>query len=98
MNRVLLPLLSAALLLQGCTEKVVTIPGPEVVRLVPARIDPRLLQCMDVPDPQVEDIPENVGAPHAMAIMAVIMQRFRMGYLSCRSALRAIEETQAAQP
>jgi hypothetical protein len=53
---------------------------------------------MSVPDPVVEDIPESADGPHAMAIMAVIMQRFRMGYQSCKAALRAVEETQAVPP
>lgn len=95
MNRALLPLLSAALLLQGCAEKVVTIPGPEVVRLVPAKVDPRMLQCMTVDLPSVDLIPEDMSPAMVAAVLGVQMNRFKMGWEDCKAKLRAIEETQA---
>ncbi|HEU4635421.1 MAG TPA: hypothetical protein VFS41_04540 [Edaphobacter sp.] len=94
MSRALLPLLSAALLLTGCANKVVTIPGPEVVRLVPAKVDPRLLQCMDVTPPTPDAIPEGTSDPMVAAILGTWAQRYQMAWKDCRAKLKAIEETQ----
>jgi len=94
MRRALLPLLSAALLLQGCAEKIITIPGPEVVRLVPAKVDPRLLQCMAIDPPSLDLIPEDLPPAKVAAVLGVVMNRYKMGYDDCRAKLRAIEATQ----
>jgi hypothetical protein len=95
MRRALLPLLSAALLLQGCAEKVVTIPGPEVVRLVQAKEDPRLLECMQIDLPSVDLIPEELPPEKVAAVLGVLMNRYKMGWEDCRAKLAAIR---AAQP
>lgn len=85
------PLLGAA---TCTTPKVVTIPGPEVVRVVPAKVDPRLLSCMDVTPPAPDAIPENTPDPMVAAILGTWAQRYKLAWQSCRNALEAIRETQ----
>jgi|GEM_PF-6814195 len=82
----------------GCAQKVVTIPGPEVVRLVPAKVDPRLLTCMDVEKP-IPDIAIPEGTPDTMvaAILGVWMRRYNMAWLDCKETLDAIRKTQEEQ-
>jgi hypothetical protein len=90
-------LLCSLLLLTGCGNKVVTIPGPEVVRLVPAKVDPRLLSCMNVDPPPADAIPEGTPDPMVAAILGTWMNRYAMAWESCKAALDAIRATQEQQ-
>jgi hypothetical protein len=85
------------LLLTGCAQKVVTIPGPEVVRLVPAKVDPRLLSCMNVDPPDPDLIQEDTPPSKVAAILGVVAQRYKMAWESCRDQLEAIRATQEQQ-
>jgi hypothetical protein len=87
----------AALALTGCAGKVVTIPGPEVVRLVPAKVDPRLLTCMNVDPPDPDLIQEDTPPSKIAAILGVVAQRYKMAWESCRDQLEAIRATQEQQ-
>ena len=88
-------ILLCSLLLLGCAEKVVTIPGPEVVRLVPAKVDSRLLQCMEVDPPTPDAIPEGTSDPMVAAILGTWAQRYSMAWKDCKAKLKAIEDSQA---
>jgi hypothetical protein len=87
----LVPLL---LLGGGCAQKVVTIPGPEVVRLVPAKVDPRLLSCMNVDPPTADAIPEGTSDPMVAAILGMWAKRYQMAWQDCAAKLDAIRTTQ----
>jgi hypothetical protein len=87
-------LLCSLLLLTGCGNKVVTIPGPEVVRLVPAKVDPRLLSCMNVDPPDPDLIQEDTPPSKVAAILGVALYRYKMGYDDCKAKLDAIRATQ----
>lgn len=89
------PLLGAA---TCTTPETITIPGPEVVRLVPAKVDPRLLQCMDVTPPTPDAIPEGTPDPMVAAILGTWARRYQMAWKDCRDNLKAIAETQAVAP
>lgn len=94
----ILPLL-LALCLSACGSKVVTIPGPEVVRLAPAKIDPRLLACMDVSDPKdPSEVKDGTPSAIIVGIIGVEAERYKLAWKSCRDNLAAIAASQNVTP
>jgi hypothetical protein len=92
----LLPL-SAALSLSACASKPVLqpIPGPEVVRLVPAKVDPRLLACMDVEPADPASITSGLTAPEVVGRIGVEAERYKLAWKDCKRQIEAIRKQQA---
>jgi len=95
--------IAMAMFLGGCpgpTEKIVSIPGPEVIRLVPAKTDHRLLHCMDVDAPSVDLIPVGMDPAMVAAVLGVVANRYELAWKDCKGKLKAIEDTenQAGEP
>lgn len=89
-------LLLAVPCLSAChsSPRIQTIPGPEIVRLVPADVDPRLLICMDVDPADPATLPDGLTAPEVVGRVGVEAERYKLAWKDCKRQLEAIRAQQ----